>query len=36
MIETDAMVGKVIAALEKKGLLDNTIVIFTAIMERRL
>lgn len=30
MIETDAMVGKVIAALEKKGLLDNTIVIFTA------
>ena len=30
MIETDAMVGKVIAALEKKGLLENTIVIFTA------
>ena len=30
MIETDAMVGKVITALEKKGLLENTIVIFTA------
>ena len=30
MIETDAMVGKVIAALEKKGLLENTVVIFTA------
>ena len=30
MIETDAMVGKVVAALEKKGVLENTIVIFTA------
>ena len=30
VIETDAMVGKVIAALEEKGLLQNTIVIFTA------
>ena len=30
MIETDAMVGKVTAALEKKGFLENTIVIFTA------
>ena len=30
MIETDAMVGKVIAALEKKGLAENTIIIFTA------
>jgi len=30
VIETDAMVGKVIAALDKKGLLENTIVIFTA------
>ena len=30
MVETDAMVGKVIAALEKKGVLENTIVIFTA------
>lgn len=28
--ETDAMVGKVLAVLEKKGLLENTIVIFTA------
>ena len=30
VIETDAMVGKVLAALEEKGLLENTIVIFTA------
>ena len=30
MIETDAMVGKVMDALEKKGVADNTIVIFTA------
>ena len=30
MIETDAMVGKVVAALEKQGLTENTIVIFTA------
>ncbi|MGD9418403.1 MAG: sulfatase family protein [Verrucomicrobiota bacterium JB025] len=30
VIETDAMVGKVMAALEEKGLADNTIVIFTA------
>ncbi len=30
VIETDAMVGKVIAVLEKKGLIGNTIVIFTA------
>ncbi len=30
VIETDAMVGKVLAALEKKGLAENTIVIFTA------
>ncbi len=30
MVETDAMVGKIIAALEKKGLLENTLVIFTA------
>ena len=30
MIETDTMVGKVTAALERKGLLENTIVIFTA------
>lgn len=30
MIETDAMVGKVVAALKEKGLLENTIVIFTA------
>ena len=30
MIETDAMVGKVMAALKEKGLLENTIVIFTA------
>ena len=30
MIETDAMVGKVMAALEKKGFAENTIVIFTA------
>ena len=30
VIETDAMVGRVISALEKKGLLENTIVIFTA------
>ncbi|MBK1831580.1 arylsulfatase [Verrucomicrobiaceae bacterium R5-34] len=28
--ETDAMVGKVMDVLEKKGLLENTIVIFTA------
>ncbi len=30
VIETDAMVGKVIDALERKGLAENTIVIFTA------
>ena len=30
VVETDAMVGKVMAALEKKGFADNTIVIFTA------
>eukprot|EP00752_Nemacystus_decipiens_P013736 g12189.t1 len=30
MIETDAMVGQVLTALKKKGLDDNTIVIFTA------
>lgn len=30
MIETDAMVGKVLTALEKRGFDDNTIVIFTA------
>lgn len=30
MIETDAMVGKVMAALEKNGFAKNTIVIFTA------
>lgn len=30
VVETDAMVGKVLAALEKKGLSKNTIVIFTA------
>ncbi|MGJ8726336.1 MAG: sulfatase family protein [Roseibacillus sp.] len=30
MIETDAMVGQVVAALKEKGLLENTIVIFTA------
>ena len=30
VIETDAMVGKVLAALDKKGLSENTIVIFTA------
>lgn len=30
VVETDAMVGKVLDALEKKGLLENTIVIFTA------
>ena len=30
MIETDAMVGKVLNALERKGFADNTIVIFTA------
>lgn len=30
VIETDAMVGKVMDALEEKGLADNTIVIFTA------
>ena len=30
VIETDAMVGKVMDALEAKGIADNTIVIFTA------
>ena len=30
VIETDAMVGKVVAALEKKGVLDNTLITFTA------
>lgn len=30
VIETDAQVGKVLAALDEKGLADNTIVIFTA------
>ncbi|WP_309009164.1 arylsulfatase [Pelagicoccus sp. SDUM812005] len=30
VVETDAMVGKVLAALERKGLAENTIVIFTA------
>ena len=30
VIETDAMVGKVIAALEKKGVAENTLIIFTA------
>ena len=30
VIETDAMVGKVLAALKEKDLLENTIVIFTA------
>ena len=30
VIETDTMVGKVLAALDKKGVSDNTIVIFTA------
>jgi len=30
MIETDAMVGKVLTALEKRGFDNNTIVIFTA------
>lgn len=30
VIETDAMVGKVLAALDKHGFADNTIVIFTA------
>ena len=30
VIETDAMVGKIMDALEKKGLAKNTIVIFTA------
>ncbi|MGJ8639005.1 MAG: sulfatase family protein [Opitutaceae bacterium] len=30
VIETDAMVGKVLAALEENGLSENTIVIFTA------
>ena len=30
VIETDAMVGKVLDALEEKGLAENTIVIFTA------
>ncbi|BDS07987.1 arylsulfatase [Oceaniferula spumae] len=30
VVETDAMVGKVMDVLEKKGLLENTIVIFTA------
>jgi len=30
VIETDAMVGKMVAALERKGVLDNTLIIFTA------
>lgn len=30
MIETDAMVGKVLDALEKNGLTENTLIIFTA------
>ena len=30
VIETDAMVGKVMAALEEKGIADNTLIIFTA------
>lgn len=30
VIETDAMVGKVMAALEERGLAENTIVVFTA------
>ena len=30
VVETDAMVGKVLATLKEKGLLENTIVIFTA------
>lgn len=30
MIETDAMVGKIMDALEKSGLAENTIVVFTA------
>jgi arylsulfatase A len=30
VIETDAMVGKVLAALEKRGLAENTLVIFSA------
>lgn len=30
VVETDAMVGKVMDALEKKGIADNSIVIFTA------
>jgi len=30
VIETDAMVGKVLDVLDKKGIADNTIVIFTA------
>ena len=30
MVETDAMVGKVLDALDRKGLSENTIVIFTA------
>ena len=30
VIETDAMVGKVLAALDKRGLADNTMVIFSA------
>ena len=30
VVETDAQVGRVLAALERKGLTDNTIVIFTA------
>ncbi|MDF7799072.1 arylsulfatase [Pontiellaceae bacterium B1224] len=30
VIETDAMVGKVMTALEKKGLLENTVVVFSA------
>ena len=30
VIETDAMVGKVLAALEEQGLADNTLVVFSA------
>ena len=30
VIETDAMVGKIIAALEGKGVADNTLIVFTA------